>query len=105
MENAPLVAYWLRFYVRNAVSVRCIVLALPLIGFITFNFGRGKLGGGLFPAALGTFALVSFMGTSRFSVNQFGYAGDGFRRYFLLPVHRARCWRRPAGPVSFWAHR
>ena len=27
------------------------------------------------------------MGTSRFSVNQFGYAGDGFRRYFLLPVH------------------
>ena len=38
------------------------------------------------PAALGTFAIVTFLATSRFSVNQFGYLGGGFRRYFLLPV-------------------
>jgi hypothetical protein len=87
VENPPLVAYWLRFYIRNSRFRTLYLLALPLVGFLTFNFGRGKTGPGLFPAALGTFALVSFMGTSRFSVNQFGYAGGGFRRYFLLPVH------------------
>jgi hypothetical protein len=86
VENAPLVAYWLRFYVRNSRFRTLYLLALPLIGFLTFNFGRTRNGPGFFAAALGTFAMVSFMGTSRFSVNQFGYAGDGFRRYFLLPV-------------------
>jgi hypothetical protein len=86
VENAPLVAYWLRFYIRNSRFRTLFILALPLIGFLTFQMGSGKRGPGLFVMALGTFTLVSFMGTSRFAVNQFGYAGDGFRRYFLLPV-------------------
>ena len=93
VENAPLVAYWLRFYVRNSRFRTLYLLALPLVGFLTFNFGRAKNGPGFFPAALGTFALVSFMGTSRFSVNQFGYAGG--RLPPLLPA--AGSSRRGAG--------
>ena len=33
------------------------------------------------------------MGTSRIAVNQFGYVGGGFRRFFLLPADPAACLR------------
>jgi len=29
--------------------------------------------------------MVTYLGVSRISANQFGYVGGGFRRYFLLP--------------------
>jgi hypothetical protein len=40
----------------------------------------------VFVAALGTISMATFLGTSRIAVNQFGYSGGAFRRYFLLPA-------------------
>jgi hypothetical protein len=83
---APLVAHWLRFYLRNSRTRTMSVLALPLIAFLTYQNGS-KLGPtGFFIAALGTFPAATFLGVARITVNQFGYAGGGFRRYFLLPT-------------------
>ena len=62
------------------------VLALPLIAFLTYQNGS-KLGpNGFFIAAMGTFPAATFLGVARLTVNQFGYSGGGFRRYFLLPT-------------------
>jgi hypothetical protein len=93
-EDAPLVAHWLRFYVRNNRFRTLTLISLPLVGFLTYNFSRPKtgFGGDVFLIALGTFGIVSF-GTSRFAVNQFGYVGGGFRRFFLLPSDPAATLR------------
>ena len=37
--------------------------------------------------------MATFMATSRILVNQFGYVGGGFRRYFLLPTDSATTLR------------
>jgi hypothetical protein len=85
-NNAPLLAHWLRFYLRNNRTRAMSVLALPLIAFLTYQNGQ-KLGpNGFFIAALGTFPAATFLGIARITVNQFGYSGGGFRRYFLLPT-------------------
>jgi hypothetical protein len=85
-DAAPLVAHWLRFYLRNNRTRAMSVLALPLIAFLTYQNGQ-KLGpNGFFIAALGTFPAATFLGVARITVNQFGYSGGGFRRYFLLPT-------------------
>lgn len=92
-EDAPLVAHWLRFYARNNRFRTLMLISLPLVAFLTYNFGRPKTGfGDIFVAALGTFAFVTF-GVARFSVNQFGYVGGGFRRFFLLPAEPAAALR------------
>jgi hypothetical protein len=93
-EDGPLVAHWLRFYVRNNRFRTFALISLPLVGFLTYNFSRPKTGFGsdIFVIALGTFGIVSF-GTSRFAVNQFGYVGGGFRRFFLLPSDPAATLR------------
>jgi len=87
--NAPLVGHWLRFYARNRRFRALFVLAIPLAGFLTFQLGQRPRSPGLFVAALGTFPLTAFLGTSRIAVNLFGYTGGGFRRYFLLPTDPA----------------
>ena len=72
------------------------LLSLPLAGFLTYNTSR--LGGGAnwFLGAMGAFPILSYMGTSRIAVNQFGYTGGGFRRFFLLPTRsRARACAPP----------
>jgi hypothetical protein len=94
-RNAPLVAYWLRFYTRNTRFRTMYMLTLPLAAFLTFNFARsgGAKAGGYFVAALGTFPILTYLGTARFAVNQFGYSGGAFRRYFLLPVAAGDCLR------------
>jgi hypothetical protein len=93
-ENAPLVAHWLRFYGRNNRFRTMTLLCLPLLGFLTFNFGRPHTGfGGFFLAALGTFPIAGFLGPARFTVNQFGYTGGAFRRYFLVPTDPAAALR------------
>ncbi len=93
-EDAPLVAYWLRFYARNNRFRTLTVLSLPLLAFLTFNFGRPRTGfGGLFLAALGTFPIAGFLGCARFTVNLFGYTGGAFRRFFLLPTDSAAALR------------
>src|SRR5262249_53229720 len=85
-ENGPLIAHWWRFYARNSRFRVMTLLSLPLLAFLTYNFGRQKGGGGLFAAALGTFPILTFLGPARFTVNQFGYVGGAFRRYLLLPT-------------------
>jgi hypothetical protein len=49
-----------------------------------------------FQCALGMFAIVGFVATSRMAVNQYGYVGGGFRRYFLLPTDPAASLRAGA---------
>jgi hypothetical protein len=86
-SNAAMVGFWLRFYSRNN-RVRTLYFAgLPLAAFLTFSLARpGGFGEGWFPAALGAVPVLGYMGTSRIAVNQFGYTGGGFRRFFLLPI-------------------
>jgi hypothetical protein len=93
-EDAPLVAHWLRFYVRNNRFRTITLISLPLVGFFTYNFSRPKAGfsSDIFLIALGTFGIATF-GTSRFAINQFGYVGGGFRRFFLLPADPAATLR------------
>jgi hypothetical protein len=89
----PLVGHWLRFYARNSRTRIMAVVSLPLFGFITIR-AADRLGpNGLFIAALGTFPMATFMWTSRIAVNQFGYVGGAFRRYFLLPIRPAEVLR------------
>jgi hypothetical protein len=93
-DHAPLVGWWLRFYTRNSRFKALIFLSLPIAAFLTYNFAAGrKQSLGWFPAALGTFPIVTFFATSRFMVNEFGYLGGGFRRCFLLPVEPAAVLR------------
>src|SRR5664280_110639 len=66
------------------------MISLPLLGFLTFSMSQPpelRMGPySLFVAALGTFPMLTFLGVSRISANQFGYVGGAFRRYFLLPI-------------------
>jgi len=83
---APLVAHWLRFYARNPRMRTLFLMSVPLLAFLTFQSGRRMGPQSVFVAALGTVPVATFLGTSRFSVNQFGYVGGGFRRFFLFPM-------------------
>lgn len=86
-SNAALVGFWLRFYTRNS-RVRTLYFAsVPLAGFLAFSLTRPT--GGVekwFLGALGGMPVMGYFGTSRIAVNQFGYTGGGFRRFFLLPA-------------------
>lgn len=93
-EDAPLVAYWLRFYARNTRFRTLGLLSLPILGFLAYSLGRpGGHFDTLFVAALGIFPLAGFLAPARFTVNQFGYTSGGFRRYFLLPTDAAAALR------------
>lgn len=89
----PLVGHWLRFYGRNSRIRTLSLISLPLLSFLTFQMGQKMGQHGLLVSALGTFPMVTFLGTSRISVNQFGYVGGAFRRYFLLPLEPAATLR------------
>jgi len=99
----PLMAHWLRFYMRNNRFRTIYALALPIAAMLIFAMGRGmgrrSLAGSPFAAALTAFAVLGCMGTAQFSVNQFGYVAGGFRRFFLLPVQPAAVLR--AGSYTF----
>jgi hypothetical protein len=90
-RKAPLVAYWLRFYTRNTRFRTLFMLGLPLVAFLTFTQARST--GGYFVAAVGTFPILTYLGTSRFAVNQFGYSDGALRRYLLLPIASGDCLR------------
>ena len=101
-NNAPLVAFWLRFYARNNRFRALYALSIPLVSFFTFNFRHGFVKKAsamaddperLFIAALGAIFMVGFFGSSRMAVNQFGYVGGSFRRFFLLPTDPAASLR------------
>ena len=89
----PLVGHWLRFYGRNPRTRVMYLLSFPLLGFLTYQVGQRMGPHGLLVSGLGTFPMVTFLGTSRISVNQFGYVGGAFRRYFLLPLDPAATLR------------
>ena len=99
----PLMAHWLRFYMRNTRFRTIYVLALPVAGTVIFAMGR-QLGtknhvGSQFGATLSAFAILGCMGNAQFSVNQFGYVAGGFRRFLLLPARPATVLR--AGSYTF----
>ena len=99
----PLMAHWLRFYMRNNRLRTLYALALPIAATLIFTLGRQTAAknhpGSQFGAALTAFAVLGCMGTAQFSVNQFGYVGGGFRRFFLLPAQPAAVLR--AGSYTF----
>jgi hypothetical protein len=92
-HHAPLVGWWLRFYSRNSRFKALIFISLPMVAFLTFNFAGRKGGIPWLAAAMGTLPILTFLATSRFMVNQFGYLGGGYRRCFLLPVEPATVLR------------
>jgi hypothetical protein len=96
-QMTPLLAHWLRFYLRNTRTRTFCMISLPLLGFLTFSMSQPpdlRMGPySLFVAALGTFPMATFLGVSRISANQFGYVGGAFRRYFLLPIDPAATLR------------
>ncbi len=96
-QNAVLVGHWLRFFWRNNRFRMLYPLSLPLVGFFIYGFTR-QPGVNLgpkdeFASAMGAFAIVGFIGTGQFAVNQFAYVGNGLRRYLLLPADPAAALR------------
>ncbi len=98
-ENGPLVAQWLRYYSRNRRFRTIYPLAIPLMLFLAYTQSQAGSAAGRFATVVGCFAIVGFMGTAQFAVNQFGYLGGGFRRYFLLPANPAAILR--SGSYAF----
>ena len=85
--NAAMVGFWLRFYSRNARVRTFYFISLPLAAFLTFSMARQRNGpADWFTAAMGAMPVLGYLGTLRIAVNQFGYTGGGFRRFFLLPA-------------------
>jgi hypothetical protein len=90
----PLVGHWLRFYARNSRTRTLYLISLPIVALLTFQLGHlWKMPHSLFVVALGMAPMATFFGTSRIAVNQFGYVGGAFRRYFLLPTDPAATLR------------
>src|SRR5262249_9428352 len=86
-RDAPYVAHWLRFYVRNGRFRTLYLLSVVIGAFLTMSGGAGRLSrNNYYAAALGALPVMTFMGNSRMAVNQFGYLGGGYRRLFLLPA-------------------
>lgn len=83
---APLAGKMLRYFMRSNRVRYNYVLAVPLMAFLTYSQSRRGGEAAVFAVALSAFALVGFIGTAVLAVNQFGYDGGGFRRWFLLPV-------------------
>jgi hypothetical protein len=93
-QMGPLVGHWLRFYARNSRTRTLYLISLPIVALLTFQLGHlWKMPHSLFVVALGMAPMATFFGTSRIAVNQFGYAGGAFRRYFLLPTDPAATLR------------
>jgi hypothetical protein len=99
----PLMANWLRFYMRSTRFRTIYALALPIAATLIFTLGRRVGTKGHFGSpsgwALTAFAILGCMGTAQFSVNQFGYVAGGYRRFFLLPAQPAAVLR--AGSYTF----
>jgi len=85
-QTAPLVAFWLRFYLRNSRFRMLYLFSMPLAAFLIHQMGQVHKAMSPFVAAAGILPFVAFMGTSRIAVNQYGYVGGAFRRFFLFPT-------------------
>src|ERR1035437_10198871 len=94
-QMGPLVGHWLRFYGRNSRTRTLYLISLPIVALLTFHFGHQwkALPHSFFIVALGAAPMTTFFASSRIAVNQFGYVGGAFRRYFLLPIDPAATLR------------
>ena len=91
---APLVGHWLRFYLRSNRFRMMYLFSMPMAAFLIYKMGQPRKGlGNYSAAALGLFPIVAFMGTSRIALNQYGYVGGAFRRFFLFPTDPAASLR------------
>lgn len=88
----PLVALWLRFFVRNNRFRAVYPLALPIFAFLVYVAGRPETKQP-FALTVAAFSILGGVTTGHFAVNQFGYVGYGFRRYLLLPADPAAPFR------------
>ena len=89
----PLVAKWLRSYLRSQQVCFGLVAAVPaMVGLPWVLSGRG----GPEKVYLTTLALMFMLGAltaGPASTNMFGFDGKGIRRYSILPVHFVRVHR------------
>jgi hypothetical protein len=92
--DGPMVAHWLQFYARCKRFRISYLISLPLIPFLIFMWTKqAGVRGNPFGAALGVMAISGMAPAAAFIVNQFGYVGGGFRRYFLFPTDPAAALR------------
>jgi hypothetical protein len=81
-----LVAHWLRFFFRARRFRIQFGLSLALLPFLLLIWTRQVTRhGDPFASAVGVFAVSGITAGAAFIVNQFGYVGGGFRRFFLFP--------------------
>ena len=93
-QNAILIGQWLRFFSRNNRFRMSFMISLPAVGYMIYAFTRQP---GLAHGPKGAVRFrygrvcgrIGFIGTAQFAVNQFGYVGNGLRRYLLLPADPA----------------
>ena len=90
---APLVEHWLVFLFRCKRFRLSYLMSLPLVPFLLLVWTRQTARGDPFAGALGVFAIAGLAPAAAFLVNQFGYVGSGFRRYFLFPMDPADALR------------
>ena len=90
---APLVEHWLLFLFRCKRFRLSYLMSLPLIPFLLLMWTKQSARGDPFAAAVGVFAVAGLAPAAAFIVNQFGYVGSGFRRYFLFPMDPAAALR------------
>jgi hypothetical protein len=90
---APLVEHWLVFLFRCKRFRLSYLMSLPLVPFLLLIWTKQSARGNPFAAAVGVFAVAGLAPAAAFIVNQFGYVGSGFRRYFLFPMDPAAALR------------
>jgi hypothetical protein len=90
---APLVEQWLLFLFRGRRFRLSYVMSLALIPFLLLIWTKQNVRGDPFAAAVGVFAVAGLAPAGAFVVNQFGYVGSAFRRYFLFPLDPAAALR------------
>ena len=83
---APLVEHWLLFLFRCKRFRLAYLMSLPLVPFLLLVWSKQTAKSDPFAAAVGVFAISGLAPAAAFLVNQFGYLGSGFRRYFLFPM-------------------
>ncbi len=93
-QYGPLVEHWLRFYFRCRRFKLSYLMSLPLMPFLLLFWSR-QMGRGAnpFAAAVGVFAVSGRAPAGAFVINQYGYVGSGFRRFFLFPIDPAATLR------------
>ncbi len=82
----PLVTLWLQFLFRCRRFKITYLMSVPLLPFLMYVWTKDSSKGQPFMLAIGIFAISGLAPAGAFVVNQFGYVGHGFRRYFLFPI-------------------